>query len=200
MTNNYQVGGTVFGEWQITRLIGEGSFGRVFGIQREDFGEVYRAALKVITVPQNEAEVRAVMEEGMSAAQAEQYFYSMVEDIVREFAIMAKLKGTANVVSYEDHKVIRRQGGIGWDILIRMELLTPFSPMPMSIPSPAGTSSSWASTSAGHWSCARSTTSSTGISSRKISSSPETGSISWVTSVLPGRWKRSCPACPKGNL
>ena len=57
----------------------------------------------------------------MSQTQAEQYFYSVVEDIVREFAIMARLKGTANVVGYEDHTVNGHQDGIGWDILIRME-------------------------------------------------------------------------------
>lgn len=125
MTNKYQIGATVFGDWVIKRKIGEGSFGQVLEIQREDFGQVYCAALKVITVPQSEAELRGVLEEGMSTAQAEQYFYSVVEDIVREFAIMARLKGTANVVSYEDHKVIRHTDGIGWDILIRMELLTP---------------------------------------------------------------------------
>lgn len=38
---------------------------------------------------------------------------------------MSKLKGNSNVVSYEDHKVIEHKGEIGWDILIRMELLTP---------------------------------------------------------------------------
>ena len=125
MTSKYQIGATVFGDWIIKRKIGEGSFGQVLEIQREDFGQVYRAALKVITVPQSEAELRGVLEEGMSTVQAEQYFYGVVEDIVREFAIMARLKGTANVVSYEDHKVIRHTDGIGWDILIRMELLTP---------------------------------------------------------------------------
>lgn len=123
--NKYQIGATVFGDWIIKRKIGEGSFGQVLEIQREDFGQVYRAALKVITVPQSEAELRGALEEGMSPSQAEQYFYSVVEDIVREFAIMARLKGTANVVSYEDHKVIRHADGIGWDILIRMELLNP---------------------------------------------------------------------------
>jgi len=121
----YNIGSVVFDNWEIKGKIGEGSFGQVFEIQREDFGQVYRAALKVITVPQNEAELRGALEEGMTPAQAEQYFYSVVEDIVREFAIMARLKGTANVVSYEDHKVIRHADGIGWDILIRMELLNP---------------------------------------------------------------------------
>ena len=125
MEQTFHIGSIVFGSWAITRQIGKGSFGTVYEIQREDFGQVYHAALKVITVPQSEEEVRAALEEGMSQTQAEQYFYSVVEDIVREFAIMARLKGTANVVGYEDHTVIRHQDGIGWDILIRMELLHP---------------------------------------------------------------------------
>ena len=124
----YSIGTTVFGSWLINKKIGEGSFGQVFEIQRKDFGQTYRAALKVITVPQNEAELHGALEEGMTAGQAEQYFYSVVEDIVREFAIMAKLKGTANVVGYEDHTVTRHSNGIGWDILIRMELLNPLLP------------------------------------------------------------------------
>lgn len=128
MKEAYQIGSVVFGNWTMKRKLGEGSFGKVFEIQREDFGEVYRAALKVITVPQSEAEVQSALEEGMSPQQAEQYFYGVVEDIVREFAIMAKLKGTANVVGYEDHAVVRHQNGIGWDILIRMELLNPLLP------------------------------------------------------------------------
>lgn len=125
MDKQCKIGSVVFEDWHIKRKIGEGSFGEVFEILREDFGEVYRAALKVITVPQNDAELRSVMDEGMTRTEAEQYFYSVVEDIVREFAIMSRLKGTANVVSYEDHKVIKHDNGIGWDILIRMELLTP---------------------------------------------------------------------------
>lgn len=125
MEKLFHIGSVVFNSWTITRQIGKGSFGTVYEIQREDFGQVYRAALKVITVPQSAEEVRAALEEGMSQTQAEQYFYSVVEDIVREFAIMARLKGTANVVGYEDHTVIRHQDGIGWDILIRMELLHP---------------------------------------------------------------------------
>lgn len=128
MQKQYGVGSIVFDKWTIKRKIGEGSFGKVFEIQREDFGEVYKAALKVITVPQSQAEVQSAMEEGMTRQQAEEYFYGVVEDIVREFAIMAKLKGTANVVGYEDHAVIRHADGVGWDILIRMELLNPLLP------------------------------------------------------------------------
>lgn len=128
MNHTYGIGSTVFEKWIIKHKLGEGSFGTVYEIQREDFGEVYRAALKVITVPQSDVEFQGALDEGMSRVQAEEYFYSVVEDIVREFAIMAKLKGTANVVSYEDHAVIRHKDGVGWDILIRMELLNPLLP------------------------------------------------------------------------
>ena len=125
MGQAYHNGTTVFSNWVITRQIGKGSFGTVYEIQRKDFGQTYRAALKIITVPQSEEEFRSALDEGMSQTQAEHYFYSVVEDIVREFAIMARLKGTTNVVGYEDHSVIKHRDGFGWDILIRMELLHP---------------------------------------------------------------------------
>ena len=114
-----------FGSWHIAKLLGEGSFGKVFEIQREDFGETYKAALKVITVPQNESEVRSVMQSGMDQASVTEYFEGVVKEIVSEFVLMSKLKGNSHVVSYEDHQVIPHEGSLGWDILIRMELLTP---------------------------------------------------------------------------
>jgi hypothetical protein len=39
------------------------------------------------------------------------YFRSFVEEIVREFELMSRLKGTANVVSYEDHEVVPHEDG-----------------------------------------------------------------------------------------
>ena len=126
--STYEIGSIVFDKWKICRELGQGSYGTVYEIQREDFGGVYKAALKVITVPQSRTELQSVLDEGMTPPQAKQYFYSVVEDIGRECAIMSRLKGTGNIVSYEDHTVIRHSDGIGWDILIRMELLHPLLP------------------------------------------------------------------------
>jgi len=115
-----------FGSWSISKMLGEGSFGKVFEIERQDFGEIYKAALKIITVPQNESEVRNVMASGMDSAHVTEYFEGVVKEIISEFIIMSKLKGNSHVVSYEDHLVIpHEKKNIGWDILIRMELLTP---------------------------------------------------------------------------
>lgn len=115
----------IFGSWRITRLIGEGSFGKVFEIERTDFGRTYKAGLKVITIPQNESEVKSTLADGMDIQSATTYYKEFVEEVVDEFALMAQLKGNSNIVSYEDHSVIEHKDGIGWDILIRMELLTP---------------------------------------------------------------------------
>lgn len=112
-------------DWNVDGCIGEGAFGKVYKISRQDFGHIYDAALKVIEVPQSQSEVDAVRNDGMSEQNVTQYFQSVVEDIVEEFALMSKLKGNSNIVSYEDHSVEKRRDGFGWNIYIRMELLTP---------------------------------------------------------------------------
>ena len=111
--------------WENVDLLGEGSFGKVYRIRREEYGVVNEAALKVITIPGSSADLAAAREEGMDDASVTNYFKSFVEDLAAEFALMSSLKGNSNIVSYEDHMVVPREGEVGWDILIRMELLTP---------------------------------------------------------------------------
>ena len=65
--STYEIGSIVFDKWKICRELGQGSYGTVYEIQREDFGGVYKAALKVITVPQSRTELQSVLAEGMSA-------------------------------------------------------------------------------------------------------------------------------------
>ena len=123
--NYYKQYEPIFGAWQIKRKLGEGNFGAVYEIEREDFGTTYHAALKTITIPKSRAELDSILDDGMDMTGAEQYLEQFVEKIVGEFVLMSKLKGNSNIVSYEDHQVIKHKKDIGWDILIRMELLTP---------------------------------------------------------------------------
>ena len=62
MNGKYEIGEIVMKNWTIRRKLGEGSFGRVYENERKDFGETYYAALKVITIPQGEAELQSVLE------------------------------------------------------------------------------------------------------------------------------------------
>lgn len=121
----FQTGDKVFGSWTVAGALGSGSFGSVYEIRRQDFGETYRAALKVISVPHDRAEIASLKAEGMSQEDIRRYYRGCVEELVREFSLMAKLKATGNVVSYEDHAVVPQEDGLGWTILIRMELLHP---------------------------------------------------------------------------
>lgn len=113
--------------WECVREIGNGSFGKVYEIQREDRGKTYKAALKVITIPFSQSEIREAYSEGMNEQNVTEYFQEIVENITEEFALMSEFKGQSNIVSYEDHKVIKHEDGIGWDIIIRMEMLTSLS-------------------------------------------------------------------------
>ena len=113
-------------DWQVVRKLGQGSFGTVYEVSREDFGETVRSALKVISIPQNESDIESLVSEGMSLNEVSEYYTSVAKSILEEFKIMSQLRGNTNIVSYEDHKIVPRESGIGYDILIRMELLTSF--------------------------------------------------------------------------
>ena len=113
-------------KWKITEngLLGEGSFGAVYQIQREDFQFVQEAALKVISIPKDEKENEVLLEQGMSREEIQAYYYDIVKEIYEEISCMALLKGKSNIISYEDYDVLEREDSYGYFILIRMELAT----------------------------------------------------------------------------
>lgn len=107
----------LFGGWTLQGEIGVGSYARVYRVvHRDPFGMVFESALKVIEIiPEGTMENAANLE----ALVREQY--------INEVNLLGQLRGISNIVSYEDHAIeeIREQGKlIGYDLLIRMELLT----------------------------------------------------------------------------
>lgn len=115
-----------YDSWTIVREIGSGSYGTVYEIQKKDFDYIYKSALKVISVPQKSDEVEQLRRnQSMTQEELEIYFNGIASDIVKEFEIMSKLKGITNIVSYQRHEIKKHEDGIGCDIYIEMELLTP---------------------------------------------------------------------------
>ena len=110
-------------EWKVVRFIGEGAYGQVYEIQKVDFGVAFPAALKVIRIP-NEKESLGAFKSGMSNLDVSEYYKSAVENVMREYIIMSKLKGNSYIVSCEDYVCMQDSDDIGWIILVRMELLT----------------------------------------------------------------------------
>ena len=113
--------------WKTVRVIGKGSYGKVYEIQRDLNGMVEKAALKVITIPQGAEETKELLNSGHSMQSIEKYYSESINDIISEYQIMAKMKGQSNVVSCDDYKVVRHNNDRKCDILIKMELLTPLN-------------------------------------------------------------------------
>ena len=119
-----------FGKWKIDKELGKGAFGQVYRIYWEDdLGGRTTSALKFIHIPSEEALAnQKEIQPNMEAVR--NYFLKQVERIKDEILILQKCKGQSNIVSYEDHLIVETAGEdeIGWDILIRMELLYPLNP------------------------------------------------------------------------
>lgn len=112
--------------WETVREIGSGSFGAVYEIARTlPNGKTEKAALKVISIPQNEGDVEELYSSGYDDASITAHFKSYLADIVNEYSLMAEIKGHTNVVYCDDIRYIQHDDGFGWDIFIKMELLTP---------------------------------------------------------------------------
>ena len=118
---------SVWPEWQIERQLGKGSYGAVYEAVRRDHNVESHSAIKVITIPTDAAETDTLRSEGFDENATRAYFNEIVNDFVSEIQLMESLKGAQNIVGVEDYKVVERTDAPGWDIYIRMELLTPFS-------------------------------------------------------------------------
>lgn len=125
MTND--ILNNIWPEWQIVRRIGSGSFGVVYEAIRQEHHVESRAAVKVISIPQNVSEIDSLRSEGLTLDATRTYLQGVVNDFVSEIQLMESLKGVQNIVNVEDYKVIEKTNEIGWDIYIRMELLTPLN-------------------------------------------------------------------------
>ncbi len=111
--------------WETVRLLGRGSFGAVYEIERDVFGEKEKAALKVISIPQSDSDIRELYGEGYDDESITETFKEYLKKIVAEYSLMRKMNGSANVVNCDDVRYVQHDDGIGWDIFIKMELLTP---------------------------------------------------------------------------
>ncbi len=116
----------VWPEWNEDCVLGEGSFGKVYRAKRVEYGRTFYSAIKVLTVPKTQQEIRHARAQGMNDTEIYDYFRGLVDNLLNEITLMDNLKGAQNIVGIEDYKIIEHEGEIGWDIFIRMELLTPF--------------------------------------------------------------------------
>ena len=116
----------IFPGWEVTRKLGEGSFGGVYEIRRTlPGGRVEKCALKRLTVPRDSEEIRELYAQSFSKDSITAHYKGRMEELVNEYGIMQSLSGCPNIVNCHDIQYVQHDDGIGWDIYIRMELLYP---------------------------------------------------------------------------
>lgn len=112
--------------WEVVRKLGEGSFGGVYEIQRTlPDGQVEKGALKKLTLPRDADEIEELRSNQFDDASITAHFSNQLKSLVSEYGMMKKLSGCPNIVHSLDLRYIQHDDGIGWDLYIRMELLTP---------------------------------------------------------------------------
>lgn len=117
----------VWPQWKVEKVIGKGSYGTVYKCFSEEGGKKEYSAIKVISVPSDDAELAFANTEGMSEEQTKIYFKDIADGFLSEVKILETLKGCENIISIYDSAIVEKSGSIGWDIYIRMELLTDFA-------------------------------------------------------------------------
>ena len=109
--------------WRTMEVLGKGTYGAVYRIERELFGTKEEAALKVITIDEG----YAYRSEGLDEEEVSDALKERMEQISREYLMMKKLNGHSNVVSCDDILMEQNPNGMSVDVLIKMELLTPLT-------------------------------------------------------------------------
>ncbi len=120
------IGTKVFGDWTVDEKIGSGAFGTVYRIKKEDFGNFYYAAMKVIRIPQDKADHDKLRTEGMDDESISLYYGQIAQDFIKEIKLLSSLDGITNIVDYKDHSIVLNED-FGYTIYIKMQLLTPLS-------------------------------------------------------------------------
>ena len=112
-------------DWEIVRRLGGGSYGTVYEIRRERFGIEERAAMKLVSFPKDPDEVEEQRCSGYTEESLVNSYRQQMQRFLDEYKLMLELKGGVNIVRCDDFQTVPHEDGIGWDIFIKMELLTP---------------------------------------------------------------------------
>ncbi|GKU29325.1 protein kinase domain-containing protein [Clostridium folliculivorans] len=128
MSRESLVGKTVLG-YEVQEVIGTGGFGRVYKAIKFTGQDKYYAAIKHISVPSEEQYNDILSSMGGNYKAAENYFEEMLDDIKSEINTLFSLskKNNKNIVTYYDHDIIKNSNPLRYEIVIRMEYLTPVS-------------------------------------------------------------------------
>ena len=87
----------IFPGWEVTRKLGEGSFGGVYEIRRTlPGGRVEKCALKRLTVPRDSEEIRELYAQSFSKDSITAHYKGRMEELVNEYGLAGISYWTVN--------------------------------------------------------------------------------------------------------
>ena len=113
--------------YEVVKKIGEGGYGKVYLVKKENAAGTFLRALKHISFP-SETQYEEMMEAFQgNLSKTEQYFNDQLQKIVNEIRIQNKLSNeeNAHIVKCYDNEVKKSEDPLHYDIYILMEYLTP---------------------------------------------------------------------------
>ncbi|MCL1816537.1 MAG: hypothetical protein FWG43_02910, partial [Clostridiales bacterium] len=86
--------------WNLVKLLGSGTYGKVYLFKREEYGHAYYSAIKHITIPTDHNQVDALFAEGIATNEdtLKDYCTELLESFMGELSINAFLRGHKNFV------------------------------------------------------------------------------------------------------
>lgn len=121
--------------WTTVRLLGRGSSGRVYEITKDVQTALRHAAMKVISLPQSPDAIDALHRQGHSDQSIAALMQKQRDDILARYAAAQQLSDCPLILCHNDTLSIPHADGLGWDILVKMELLQPLTKaLPLQIP------------------------------------------------------------------
>ena len=104
------------------RRLGRGAYGSIGEIERDIEGFTEKSALKVISVPLDASAVSYAM--GYDEDTLSRSYGDQAREFIREYQLVQAIGNHPNVVACQDISITRQPSGPGWDVYLRMELLT----------------------------------------------------------------------------
>lgn len=117
----------LWGSWRLDGLIACENGYELYRVCKEEWGKQYVSIVKLHSFRVDTRDIMEAQTLGLQSAELPGYFKSLMGNIQNEIELMYRLRGNSNIAAYEDHVIYEKDGGKGWDVLIRMEYLEPLS-------------------------------------------------------------------------
>ncbi len=114
----------LWGSWYVEEKIGSGGFGAVYKVSKQVGRVKEYAAVKLIRNIISESQIKEMRKVGMSDLDISRSLDKKIRKAEDEIVHMSRLKGISEIVNIDDFSIRKLKDGSGYDILIRMELLT----------------------------------------------------------------------------